>query len=55
LSWPAGHRDRIRTLPAAKLVTELVPAAREGLLQADVAAAEVDTLLEVISARAACG
>jgi hypothetical protein len=55
LSWPAGHRDRIRTLPASKLVTELVPAAREGLLQAGVTTAEADTLLEVISARAACG
>ena len=28
LSWPAGHRDQTRTLPAAKLVAELVPAAR---------------------------
>ena len=55
LSWPAGHRDQVRTLPAAKLVAELVPAARQGLLQADVARAEADTLLGVISARAACG
>jgi gamma-glutamyl:cysteine ligase YbdK (ATP-grasp superfamily) len=55
LSWPAGHRDQIRTLAAAKLVTQLVPAARQGLLQAGVAAAEADGLLEVISARAATG
>jgi hypothetical protein len=55
LSWPAGPRDQIRTLPAAKLVAELVQAARQGLLQAGVAAAEADTLLGVISARAACG
>ena len=55
LSWPAGHRDQTRTLPAAKLVTELVPAARQGLLQAGVAAAEADRLLAVISARAASG
>ncbi len=55
LSWPAGHRDQIRTVPAAKLVAELVPAARQGLLQAGVAAAEADGLLEVISARAASG
>ena len=55
LSWPAGHRDQIRTLTAAKLVAELVPAARQGLLQAGVAAAEADALLEVISARAASG
>ena len=55
LCWPAGHRDQIRTVPAAKLVAELVPAARQGLLQADVVAAEADRLLEVISARAASG
>jgi len=55
LSWPAGHRDQMRTLPAAKLVAELVPAARQGLLQAGVAAAEADPLLETISARAATG
>ena len=55
LSWPAGHRDQMRTLPAAKLVTELVPPARQGLLQAGVAAAEADGLLAVISARAASG
>ena len=55
LCWPAGPRDQMRTLPAAKLVAELVPAARQGLLQAGVAAAEADGLLEVISARAASG
>jgi gamma-glutamyl:cysteine ligase YbdK (ATP-grasp superfamily) len=55
LSWPAGHRDQMRTLPADKLVAELVPAARQGLLQAGVAAAEADGLLAVISARAASG
>jgi gamma-glutamyl:cysteine ligase YbdK (ATP-grasp superfamily) len=55
LSWPAGPRDQMRTLPAAKLVTELVPVARQGLLQAGVAAAEADGLLEVIAARAASG
>jgi gamma-glutamyl:cysteine ligase YbdK (ATP-grasp superfamily) len=55
LSWPAGYRDQIRTLAAAKLVAELMPAARQGLLQAGVTAAEADGLLEVISARAASG
>jgi gamma-glutamyl:cysteine ligase YbdK (ATP-grasp superfamily) len=55
LSWPAGHRDQMRTVAAAKLVPELVPAARHGLLQAGVAAAEADALLAVISARAASG
>src|SRR6266545_6006308 len=55
LSWPAGHRDQIRMLPAAELVAELVPTARQGLLQAGVAPAEADGLLEVISGRAASG
>ncbi len=55
LSWPAGHRDQIRTVTAAKLVAELVPAARQGLLQAGVTAAEADGLLGVISGRAASG
>jgi hypothetical protein len=36
-------------------VAELVPAARQGLRQAGVASAEADTLLDVISARAATG
>jgi gamma-glutamyl:cysteine ligase YbdK (ATP-grasp superfamily) len=53
LSWPAGHRDQLRTLAATKLVAELVPAARQGLLQAGVA--EADGLLDVISTRAASG
>ncbi len=55
LSWPAGHRDQIGTRAAAKLVAELVPAAKQGLLQAGVAAEEADGLLDVISARAASG
>jgi gamma-glutamyl:cysteine ligase YbdK (ATP-grasp superfamily) len=55
LSWPAGHPDQIRTLTAAKLVAELVPAARQGLVEAGVAAEEADGLLDVISARAATG
>ena len=38
-----------------ELVAELVPAARQGLVKAGVAAAEAEGLLEVISARAACG
>jgi hypothetical protein len=40
LCWPAGHKDQMRTLPAAKLVAEQVPAARHGLLGTGVAAAE---------------
>jgi len=52
LSWPAGG-DRVSTLPAADLVTELLPAAREGLVRVDVATAEADHLLEIIRARTA--
>jgi gamma-glutamyl:cysteine ligase YbdK (ATP-grasp superfamily) len=52
LSWPAGG-DRVSTLPAADLVTELLPAAREGLVRAGVATTEADHLLEVIEARTA--
>jgi hypothetical protein len=55
LTWPTGHPDQIRTLTAAKLVAELVPAARQGLVEAGVAAEEADGLLNVISARAATG
>ena len=55
LCWPAGPRDQMRTLPAAKLVAELVPVARQGLRQAGVSAAEADGLLAIIAARAASG
>jgi len=55
LSWPAWTTDRVRTVPAADLVAELLPAARQGLLSAGVAAAEADRLLGVIGARAAGG
>jgi gamma-glutamyl:cysteine ligase YbdK (ATP-grasp superfamily) len=55
LSWPAGGRDRIRTLPAPQLVAELIPAAMQGLLSAGVVSAEAERLLEVISQRAAAG
>jgi hypothetical protein len=55
LTWPAGRRDQTRTVAAAKLAAELVPAARQGLVQAGVGADEADGLLEVICARAATG
>ena len=55
LSWPAGRRDQMRTVRAAKLIAELVPAARQGLLEAGVAPEEANELLDVISARAASG
>src|SRR5271165_3212941 len=55
LSWPAWRRDQIRTLTAAELVTQSLPAAKQGLLQAGVVEAEVDMLLDVITARAVSG
>ncbi len=54
LCWPAGD-DRFRMLPAAMLVAELIPAAREGLIRADVAAREADDLLDVIFERVRSG
>jgi hypothetical protein len=55
LTWPFGTDGRLRTLPAARLVPELVPAAHDGLVAAGVAAEEADRLLGVIAARAAAG
>ena len=55
LSWPAGRGDQVRTLAAADLVPELLPAARQGLLGAGVVAAEADRLLSVIRARVDTG
>jgi hypothetical protein len=55
LSWPAWTSGRVRTVAAADLVPELIPAARQGLLDAGVAAAEADHLLGVIGARVASG
>jgi hypothetical protein len=55
LSWPSGHRDQTRTVPAAELAAELIPMAREGLVQAGVATDEAGRLLDVISARTASG
>jgi hypothetical protein len=55
LSWPLGHAGRLGTRTAAELVPELLPAARDGLVHASLAAAEADHLLGVIAARAASG
>jgi gamma-glutamyl:cysteine ligase YbdK (ATP-grasp superfamily) len=55
LTWPTGQRDRTRTAAAAMLAAKLVPAARQGLVQAGVAADEAAGLLDVISARVATG
>ena len=55
LSWPFGDSGQVRTVPAAQLVPELLPPARDGLVHAGVAAAEADRLLGVISARVSAG
>jgi hypothetical protein len=55
LSWPMGRSDAAQTVPAAELVPELLPVARQELLDAGVAAAEADHLLGVIGARVANG
>lgn len=55
LPWPAARRDQARTVPAAELIAELVPAARQGLIQAGVEPGEADRFLGVIAARAASG
>ena len=55
LTWPSEHRDQLRTLRAAELVAELVPRPARGCVEAGVAAAEADGLLDVISARASSG
>jgi hypothetical protein len=55
LSWPFGHAGQVRTVRAAELVPELLPAARQGLTGAGVTAAEADSLLGVIAARVAAG
>ena len=55
LTWPFGQDGRLRTLSPAVLVPELLPAAREGLVAAGVAAPEADHLLGVIAARVRSG
>jgi hypothetical protein len=53
LTWPVG--GQARPIPAAELLPELVTHARDGLVGAGVAAAEADSLLDVISSRVATG
>ena len=54
LTWPSGPHQ-VRTVTAAALVPELLPAARDGLVGAGVAETEADHLLGVIGARVATG
>jgi gamma-glutamyl:cysteine ligase YbdK (ATP-grasp superfamily) len=55
LIWPVGDTGQLRTIPAAELLPELLPCARDGLVGAGVEAAEADSLLGVISSRVATG
>jgi gamma-glutamyl:cysteine ligase YbdK (ATP-grasp superfamily) len=55
LSWPGNGPDQMRTVRAADLIPELLPKARQGLLEAGVAAEETDRLLDVISGRVTSG
>ncbi len=55
LTWPFGPAGGLRPRRAAELVAELLPAARDGLVGAGVAAAEADRLLGVVAARVASG
>jgi hypothetical protein len=55
LTWPFGQDGRLRTLPVADLIPELLPATRNGLVAAGVAATEADHLLGVIAARVVAG
>jgi hypothetical protein len=53
LTWPFGQDGQLRMLSAAELVPEVLPAARDGLVDSGVAATEADHLLGVIAARVA--
>jgi gamma-glutamyl:cysteine ligase YbdK (ATP-grasp superfamily) len=55
LAWPLESEGRTQAVPAAELVPRLLPAARQGLERAGVAAGDIDQLLTVIEARAATG
>jgi hypothetical protein len=55
LTWPFGDHGRLRTLPAAALVPELLPGARHGLVAGGVATEDADQLLGVIAARVRTG
>ena len=55
LSWPADRGDGFGRSPPPSWCPNCCPAARQGLLDAGVAAAEADRLLGVIGARVASG
>jgi hypothetical protein len=55
LTWLTERADQARMVVASDLVAESLPAARQGLIEAGVAAADADRLLEIIGARASSG
>ena len=55
LVWPTWPDGGTRILTAADVISESLPAARQGLLSAGVAGSEADRLLAVISGRLATG
>ena len=55
LAWPPAGGGRVRSLPATELVRELLPAARQGLVDAGVDPEEAGPLLAVIEARTGTG
>jgi gamma-glutamyl:cysteine ligase YbdK (ATP-grasp superfamily) len=55
LIWPTWPHGGTRILTAAEVISESLPAARQGLLSAGVAGSEADRLLDIIGARVATG
>jgi hypothetical protein len=55
LAWPTFVPDQTRIVRASDLIAQTLPAARQGLQDAGVEAAETDRLLDVIAARASSG
>jgi gamma-glutamyl:cysteine ligase YbdK (ATP-grasp superfamily) len=53
LTWPVG--GQVRVIPAAQLLVDLLPHARDGLVGGGVAVDEADRLLDVISSRVTTG
>jgi hypothetical protein len=54
-TWPFVKPGQVSTVPGSRLVTQLLPHARDGLTQAGVTNAEADHLLTIVESRAATG
>ncbi len=55
LLWPSASIPSPQPVPAADLILQLLPLAREGLVAAGVESTEADSLLAVVAARARSG